>query len=247
MIISKKKNFVFLHCRKTAGTYISSCLYNILAKDDFIIGSLKEIYENKQLKFSNHLDILYLKNFKFLKNSILKNKSLFKFGNILNDFYKEKYVKYFINPPHMRLETISKVFPFSKNFFKFCFVRNPYDYAVSDYLWRIRKNQISFNEYLRLKINNDQNNFIAMPITNWEIYTINDKIEVDYVGKFENLNSDLKKIFGILKINENYLENNFFLKKNNQRTDYKDYYDEECKKLVSKLHYKEIDQFKYTF
>ena len=147
----------------------------------------------------------------------------------------------------MRLETISKVFPFSKNFFKFCFVRNPYDYAVSDYLWRIRKNQISFNEYLRLKINNDQNNFIAMPITNWEIYTINDKIEVDYVGKFENLNSDLKKIFGILKINENYLENNFFLKKNNQRTDYKDYYDEECKKLVSKLHYKEIEQFKYTF
>ena len=147
----------------------------------------------------------------------------------------------------MNIDTIQNVFPFSKFFFKFCFVRNPYDYAVSDYLWRVKKNQISFKEYLKLKVNNNDNKFLTMPLTNWEIYTIDDKIAVDFIGKFENLDSDLKKIFKILQIDKKHLNSDLFLKKNNHRSAYKDYYDEECKMLVNKLHYKEIDQFKYTF
>ena len=43
MIISYKKKFVFLHCRKTAGTFVSSLLYDILDNKDLIIGSLEDI------------------------------------------------------------------------------------------------------------------------------------------------------------------------------------------------------------
>ena len=247
MIISKKKKFVFLHCRKTAGTYISSCLYNIITNEDFIVGSLKEIYEEKKIKLSNHLDLFKFKNIKFLKNSLLKNKYKLNFGNILNDFYKKKYLRYYQNPPHMKIDIINEAFPFTENYFKFCFVRNPYDYAVSDYLWRVKNNQISFKKYLQLKISKNKDFFITDPLTNWEIFTSEDKVAVDFVGKFENLKNDLNKIFELLKIDKNFIKNNLFLKKNNQRSSYQGYYDDECKKLVNKLHFKEIEQFKYKF
>ena len=49
MIISHKKKFVFLHCRKTAGTFISYLLYEFLENNDLIIGSLEDINKKKKI------------------------------------------------------------------------------------------------------------------------------------------------------------------------------------------------------
>ena len=150
----------------------------------------------------------------------------------------------------MPINIITKKFCGVESYFKFCFVRNPYDYAVSDYLWRTRmldKNSISFKDYLNIKLENQFHQLKPEPVINWEIYTINDNIAVDFIGKFENLESDLKELFSILKLQNSKINLNFFFKKNFKRKNYKDYYDKETKVMVEKLHYKEIEYFKYKF
>ena len=145
MIISRSKKFLFLHSRKTAGTYISSLLYNFLAKNDLVLGTLEDIYNSNKFKFKNHLDFFNILNINHTYKSFIKTVYNRKnFGFFINNFYKQKYLKAYINPPHMPYSHVAEIFPECKNFFKFCFVRNPYDYAVSDYLWRI-KNSKNFN------------------------------------------------------------------------------------------------------
>jgi hypothetical protein len=71
------------------------------------------------------------------------------------------------------------------SYFKFCFERNPYDKAISRYYWSTREESSPrpITAFLaRAK---------RRQISNWEIYTIRDRIAVDFVGRFEHLREDL--------------------------------------------------------
>jgi hypothetical protein len=78
------------------------------------------------------------------------------------------------------------------SYYKFCFVRNPWDHAVSRYYWNIEKTNkvITMDESLQL---NDPN-------ANYPIYTIDGEIAVDFVGKFENLKEDFASVCDRLNI-----------------------------------------------
>jgi len=253
VIISYKKKFIFLHCRKTAGTYISFLLYDFLENSDLILGSLEDINKVKKLKISNHKELFKLNNFSHLINSIIKTTiNGGDIGFFMNNFYKQKYRDISKNPPHMSIEQIHENFPETRNFFTFCFVRNPYDYAVSDYLWRIGQykdyKEMQFKDYLKLKLKNSKHRIIPEPKTNWEIYTKKNKVSVDFVGKFENLNDDLEIIFSKIGLSNYKLkEKNLLFKKNFSRKNYREYYSKEEKDLVEKLHYNEIKEFEYEF
>lgn len=253
MIISYKKKFVFLHCRKTAGTFISSILYDILDSKDLILGSLEDIHTINKIKILNHKDVIEISNVpNFLKSLYRTFKYKKNLGFLFNDFYKQKYSKICENPPHMSILKVNENFPETKNFFTFCFVRNPYDYAVSDYLWRIGQNKqykdMKFKEYLRLKLLENRHDLIPTPKTNWNIYTLNNKISVDFIGRFETLNEDLRLIFKQLGLDLNLLNrNDAFFKKNFSKNNYREYYSKEEKDLVEKLHYNEIKEFNYKF
>ncbi len=73
-------------------------------------------------------------------------------------------------------------------YYKFSFDRNPWDKVISHYYFRTGKSNldISFDEFLQLKR--------YRGAYNYPIYTINDRIAVDYLGKYENLEKDLTKI-----------------------------------------------------
>ena len=253
MIISFKKKFVFLHCRKTAGTFISSLLYDILDNKDLIVGSLEDIHSIKKIKIFNHREVVKVSNIPCLLKSLYKTLKYKKnLGFLINDFYKQKYYKIYKNPPHMSILKVKENFPETKNFFSFCFVRNPYDYAVSDYLWRINQNtkykEMKFKEFLKLKVQDSHHDMVPAPKTNWSIYTSNNKISVDFVGRFEKLNEDLRIIFEKLGLDLSLLDKNTdILKKNFSKKNYQEYYSKEEKDLVEKLHYYEIKEFNYKF
>lgn len=253
MIISHSKKFLFLHCRKTAGTYVSSLLYNFLEKNDLVLGTLEDIYNSNKFKIRNHLDFLKIKNINYTYKSLIKTLHNRKnYGFFINNFYKQKYFKTYINPPHMPYSQVAKIFPECKNFFKFCFVRNPYDYAVSDYLWRTKNlkksDNLSFFDYLNIKLSSSNHKIIPKPNTNWPIYTIQNKVEVDFVGKFENLDNDLRIIFSKLNLDPKCLNTiNKPMKKNLYRDAYRSYYTKKEKLLVEKLHHHEIEKFQYEF
>jgi hypothetical protein len=64
-------------------------------------------------------------------------------------------------------------------YFKFTFERNPFDRAISDYYWRTRKPRPAICDFLHSSPSH--------LLSNWGLYTIDDEIAVDFVGRYENI------------------------------------------------------------
>ena len=173
---------------------------------------------------------------------------------ILNSSMKRKYSAQL--GPNPSCPTAAQVSAFDpkawSTYFKFAFVRNPYDFEVSDYFWRTKTQSppIGFKEFLRRKLDSqrtDSEKVVPFPVINWPIYTINDTIAVSYVGRFESLANEVKTIGHKIGLP---LDINAVPRAKNEhriKTNSADLYDDESKEMVSLLHKKEIDYFKYTY
>ena len=75
-----------------------------------------------------------------------------------------------------------------KNYFKFTIERCPYEKAISEYYFATRKSgaKITLSDFLESSQ--------TATLSNWDIYTIDEKIAVDFVGRYENLDDELQQI-----------------------------------------------------
>lgn len=80
--------------------------------------------------------------------------------------------------------------------------------------------------------------------TNWEIYTINNKIAVDYILRFEKLSKDLEYISEKLSIPINLHIRAKSDVRDREKT-IREYYDKEAMGLVESIYHKEINYFGY--
>jgi hypothetical protein len=107
-------------------------------------------------------------------------------------------------PYHARAAAIAKAFPEEwAAFHKFCVVRNPWDKTVSDYFWRTRKTDTppSFESFVKaIRDGETLSGIVPGEPDNWPLYTIDDRIAVDRVIRFENLTRDLDAVLSSLGI-----------------------------------------------
>lgn len=137
------------------------------------------------------------------------------------------------------------------NSFKFTFIRNPFDRLLSSYHFKLRNNLIhdvsekkSFelwflNEMKRIKKNKYPKSGSQ---TNWLI-NHKGKIDIDFIGRFENLAEDCKKL-------EKHLGFKFDLKHYNQsesRAHYSQFYSDDLKKSVEEVFEEDLINFNYSF
>lgn len=148
-----------------------------------------------------------------------------------------------------------------KNYFKFTFIRNPWDRLVSAYsflkqggmdeadkIWA-NENLSEFDSFRSFVLALKKSNFKAK-ILKWNhfkpqyLFLLNEngKIEVDFIGRYENLNEDYEKIR--MKLGKKNKLN--FLNKSN-RKDYTEYYDNELVEIVYNIYKKDINLFNYQF
>jgi hypothetical protein len=130
--------------------------------------------------------------------------------------------------------------------FKFTFVRNPWDWQVSLYNFMLQnKNhfqhnlvrEMNFEEYIDWKITQKydlQKDFITDD---------NGEIIVDFIGKFENLNSDFQKIGKHIDLSLELPH----LNQSKRKKDYRSYYNKRNKELIAKYFEEDIDLFEYSF
>jgi hypothetical protein len=227
MLISYRNKFIFIHNYKVAGSSVTKALKNY--------GLINPIFKSEKInKFIEQFSILRkIHNSQFLIK-------VFKFLNL------NKKISFH---SHMTGEEVIKIF--SKeiwdSFYKFGFVRNPWDWQVSLYHFMLQKpghhqhdlvkSMKNFDEYIRWRINKD------LHLQKEFFYDGNGNCIVDFIGKLENLDQDFKKICNKIGIEAELPHKN----KSKRKRDYRKYYTEETKKLVEKAFREDIELFYYEF
>lgn len=140
------------------------------------------------------------------------------------------------------------------HYFKFSFVRNPWDWIVS-WFSMTRLDRIGFKRWLfetveeneKIKNTNPELKrdlyYRPLYLSQSEYISVDDEIKMDFVGKFENLQKDFDFVCEKLKISNHILE----FKNKTFHDHYSLYYDEESLDFVRRKYKKDIENFKYTF
>ena len=150
-----------------------------------------------------------------------------------------------------------------ESYFKFSFVRNPWDLLVSNYLWSKRKyrggppNPPLTTETLKHFILNIEEevksaNFLdkkSKAVWTCEQYSFlinnDNKICMDYIGRLENFEKDFS--FVAEKIRFTYKKLPHKNKNKHKHKHYTQYYDDETKQIVAEKYAKDIEYFGYEF
>jgi len=142
---------------------------------------------------------------------------------------------------HAKYAEASKFYPESKNYFKFSFVRNPWDRLLSFYLFKK-------TDRASMKIPDDLSLKDFILAANGQT-AFNQKSYVEgfdencFIGRFENLQDDFDKICDTIGIPKNKLP----LTNATDHNHYTEYYDNETRRLVSEKYAKDIEYFNYKF
>ena len=139
------------------------------------------------------------------------------------------------------------------NFYKFAFVRNPWDWQVSMYHFILKESDhvqhqtvssmCGFEEYLEWVLATPRP--YARGATKFQKDMLTDdkgNLIVDFVGRFENLVHDFAEICQKLSITASLPKIN-----TTSHKDYRSYYNERTKKIIAEHFREDIDLFAYTF
>ena len=166
-------------------------------------------------------------------------------------YISRKFPKIFPNKYHRHIyaKELKTVLPEKtfNSYYKFAFVRNPWDWHVSQYHYILRKKNHHQHEFI--KSLNGFKGYIEWVVTT-NITTQMDMLSdengnllMDFVGKYENLNEDFDKIcdhIGIKRANLPHLNQT-------KKKSYQEYYDEEAKNLIFNAYRADIEAFDYEF
>jgi len=129
------------------------------------------------------------------------------------------------------------------SYFIFTFLRNPYDRIVSGWNY-VNKYNIPFDKFINIKYNaNSYDYWHVFMSQRRHIIDNNGKIRIDYLGKFENMESDLKVILNKLDFQ---IIHKPFKKNSKKHNDYKTYYNNNTIiEKVNNLLKEDLENFDY--
>lgn len=187
---------------------------------------------------SHDYKFVFVANTKSASTSIEATLSKFDSGNYVN-LEPQWHSK------HASLSTIHNQFPEIDNYFKFGFIRNPFDWIVSWYNFRKKVNNsnntknIKFKDWL-MNLNSTAYDFIGLGLNvkQSDILT-SPLINLDFMGKHQNVCSDLDKACKQIGIPPVQLPNH----NTSKNVESKDYYDSESLEFVHRIFAKDFDLF----
>jgi chondroitin 4-sulfotransferase 11 len=187
--------------------------------------------------------------FVFVATTRTGSTSIEKYLNPYRSAYKIKPIAGPYNT-HCSLEKIYSKYPGIKDYFKFAIVRNPFDWIVSWYSYRktvSNKNNtqhVTFKDWL-VDANSTAYNRegIGLTLSQYDIIKGNEAININFIGRFENLQKDFDTICDKIGIPQQKLPH----VNESKHRHYTEYYDYETRSIVYELYAKDIEYFGYEF
>ncbi|GAA0871231.1 sulfotransferase family 2 domain-containing protein [Gangjinia marincola] len=162
---------------------------------------------------------------------------------------------------HRKLQHYQDIFPKTtfERYFKFAFVRNPWDRLVSTYFF-LKEGGITKKDALWARQHlgkfNDFESFVKGWLTEENISRSlhfqhqhvfltkkNGQPGMDFIGRLENIDEDFSTIAKRLGIERTLRKRNT----SSRKKDYHSYYTQETKAIVAQIYAKDISMFNYTF
>lgn len=224
MIISHEHRYVFVKTRKTAGTSVEIALAEHAGPRDVL--TTFALAEDNAARRSRGADA---------RNQAvpLRCYGLAEWKRALLERRRTAYRS------HMSAALIRRLTPRGlwDDYFTFTIVRNPWETAASAYSWQTRSAESppSFERFLETS---------RLTWDNWPLYTVDGRILVDEVIRYEELDSGLAAVAGRLGLPGLELPR----AKGGLRTgSYRNLYDAETQAMVARACRAEIERFGYTF
>lgn len=130
-------------------------------------------------------------------------------------------------------------------YFTFSFVRNPWDWQVSLYNYMLAHSE--HRDHKTVKSLGNFTNYVEWRyrgriVNQAELLQINGKIELNFIGRFENLEKDFNELCHQMGIRKQLPHKNYLPKK-----PYQEYYNTETSAMMRELCQQDIDTFGYSF
>jgi len=137
----------------------------------------------------------------------------------------------------------------SKNYFKFAFVRNPWDRVVSCYHKQVvPKNNPHFTECWDKGFDYFVAFIASQDLTRSDIHiklqtSLIPRKDLDFIGRFENFEEDLRYVLDTIGLSEAEIVH----KNRSDHQHYSEYYTKKTRAIIYKKYKKDIKNFGYTF
>lgn len=174
MIVSHSHQFIFVKTRKTAGTSLQGALATICDDGDIVTrtGIANDAYSPRCYRGPvNPFPYWFAKP------------RIHRLSRILRRMVEGE--RFFDHMFLRELYALKEAYSW-RDYFKFCIERNPWDKVVSRYFWKYRDR----------KDRPDFEAFVATDrlVSDFDMYSINGEVAVDYVGRYETLTESIEEI-----------------------------------------------------
>lgn len=229
MIISHRYKFIFIKTHKTAGSSMEMALGPLCGPDDIITSM--ETNEATGIPRNYHADTLIGRN--YAKSRLLR-KAIDRRSPLLGPWYWE----------HMPATRVRELIggDIWNSYYKFCFERNPWEKVVSYYNWKKygqEKDTPPFKEYILTKPH-------RLP-RDGDLYFDGDTCLMDEVHDYTDFLTTFTSVCQKLGIPYDGTMPREKTGVKQEKSDYRDYYDDETKAKVSEWFSREIRHMDYTF
>jgi hypothetical protein len=176
-------------------------------------------------------------------------------GSTIRSILKKKYpsAKIISNPwEHSSINDYIKEGYNIDDYFKFAFVRNPWDRLLSNYFFRIQRLQseetasVRFRDWVLNSKTKEGHSFLdtgEMYKTQLSYITLNKTQKLDFIGRYENLQQDWNFICDQLQIEKQKLPH----KNKSSHSSYINYYNEDTVNIVGEYFKEDVENFGYKF
>ena len=231
MIVSHAHKFIYIKTYKTASTSMEAALSEVCGPDDIVTPTSDQLMETRRSGRAQ--------NYR-LDHPLVPKRPLWRRLLGRPERFYHPSVGYYEHMPAWRVKAYLGDRAWNA-YYKFTFERNPWDREVSWYFYKT-KSKARRPEFERFLADRKR-----AWVENYDLYTIDGDICMDFVGRYEDLDRDFSEAMQAIG-----LEGKIDLGSSNRSPDhgardYRDYYTARTRDLMSEWYAREIAAFGYEF